>query len=110
MAGLRIIERRTPLGMEEWVWWNHALIPLHELRSLFRQNLRSPRMSMPPSAIGTGSGVIVFTAIRPGACGELRMPDNERLLRIKRSLEALYADQPIKLSPAEWKQIVEDLE
>jgi len=34
----------------------------------------------------------------------------ERQRRIKRSLDALYADQPTKLPPAEWKRIVEDLE
>jgi hypothetical protein len=34
----------------------------------------------------------------------------ERQRRIKRSLDALYADQPTKLSPAEWKQIVEEQE
>jgi len=34
----------------------------------------------------------------------------ERKRRIKRSLDALYAEQPTKLSPAEWKRIVEDEE
>jgi len=43
-------------------------------------------------------------------CGLWRLvrQEQERKRRIKRSLDALYADQPTKLPPAEWKRIVED--
>ena len=34
----------------------------------------------------------------------------ERKQRIKRSLDALYADQPTKLPAEEWKRIVEEQE
>ena len=103
----KVVRWKTPLGMEEWVWHKGGLIRLSEL--LFAENL-IPKMNMPPNGIGIGSDVLAFPVIRPGVYGELPMLDHERWRRIKRSLDALYADQPIKLSPAEWKQIVEEQE
>jgi hypothetical protein len=107
-----VMEWKGPLHLEEYVWWKGGLILLSELRAMFMEKLQGVqalKMNTLPTATSTALGVLAFPAIRPGVYGELPMLD-ERLLRIKRSLDALYADQPIKLSPAEWKQIVEDLE
>ena len=73
-----IIEWKTPLRLENYLWWNGGLIPLEELISQFAPKQPAPKTNTLPTATSIGSGVLVFPVRRPGVSGELVMNEHLR--------------------------------
>ena len=74
----KVLQWKTPLGMEEWVWHQGSLMQLSELRSLVEQSLQPLRMNTSLIGTSTALGVLVFPARRPGVSGELVMNEHLR--------------------------------